>query len=147
MGVNVTFNEVVPSYREEYYNELDKLKFEVAPDESTVELFHHLVGAKYLDDDTLLEFITTRVEVWKGLIVAYRAPVLADGKTGREEKSPIHVADVIRMSGLNSESFEKKTSRAEVSGGSPSDGVEFEIWKQVRSRRSADRWCQNCGAA
>ena len=66
VGVNVTFNEVVPSYKEEYYNELDKLKFEVASDESTVESFHHLVGPKYLDDDTLLEFITTRVEVWKG---------------------------------------------------------------------------------
>ena len=52
--------------------------------------------------------------MWKGLIVAYRAPVLADGKIGREEKSPIHVADVMRMSGLNSESFEKKTSRGEV---------------------------------
>ena len=96
VGVNVTFNEVVPSYREEYYNELDKLRFEVAPDESTVESFLHLVGAKYFDDDTLLEFITTRVDVWKGLIVAYRAPVLADGTSGREEKSPIHVADVIR---------------------------------------------------
>ena len=39
VGVNVTFNEVVPSYREEYY-------IEVAPDVSTVESFHHLVGAK-----------------------------------------------------------------------------------------------------
>ena len=89
VGVNVTFNEVIPSYREEYYNELDKMKFEVAPDESKVESFLHLVGEKYFDDDTLLEFVTTRVEAWKGLIVAYRAPVLAHGKIGREEKAPI----------------------------------------------------------
>ncbi len=33
VGVNVTFSEVVPSYAEEYYNELNKLKFEVASDE------------------------------------------------------------------------------------------------------------------
>ena len=65
------------------------------------------MGETYFDDDTLLEFITTRVEVWKGLIVAYRAPVLADGKEVREEKSPIHVADVIRMSGVHSVSREK----------------------------------------
>ena len=32
-----------------------------------------------------------------GLIVPYRAPVLDSGRAGREEKSPIHVADVIRM--------------------------------------------------
>ena len=111
VGVNVTFNEVIPSYREEYYNELDKMKFEVAPDESTVESFLHLVGEKYFDDDTLLEFVTTRVEAWKGLIVAYRAPVLAHGKIGREEKAPIHVADVIRMSGVNSSSRKKAAAR------------------------------------
>ena len=98
VGVNCTFNEVIPSYREEYFNELDKLKFEVAPDESTVESFNHLVGENYFDDDTHLEFRTTRVEEYHGLIVAYRAPVLAGGRVGREEKSPIHVADVIRMS-------------------------------------------------
>ena len=57
-----------------------------------------LVGEAYTDDDTRLEFVTTRVVESKGLIVAFRAPVLADGRTGREEKSPIHVADVVRMS-------------------------------------------------
>ena len=100
VGVNVTFNEVIPSYAEEYYNEINKLSFEVATDESTVESFQHLVGEHYYDDDTQLEFVTTRVVESKGLIVAYRAPIL-DGRAGREEKSPIHVADVIRMSQSN----------------------------------------------
>ena len=59
------------------------------------------MGEKYLDDDTLLEFITTRVVEYMDAIVAFRAPVLASGKIGREEKSPIHVADVIRMSAVN----------------------------------------------
>ncbi len=86
VGVNVTFNEVVSSYAEEYYNELNKLKFDVAPDESTVELFQHLVGEKYLNDDTFLEFVTTRVVEYTKHFVAFRAPVLARGKTGREEK-------------------------------------------------------------
>ena len=66
--MNVTFNEVVPSYAD---NELDKLKFEVAPDESTVESFQHLVGEKYLDDDTFLEFVTTRVVEYMKHIVAF----------------------------------------------------------------------------
>ena len=61
MGLNITFNEVIPSYAEEYYNELNKLSFEVATDESTVDAFQHLVGEVYFDDDTLLEFVTTRV--------------------------------------------------------------------------------------
>ena len=72
-GVHCTFNEVVSSYREEYYNELSKLKFEVAPDESTVDSFQHLVGEKYFDDDTLLEFITTRVVEYMDAIVAFHA--------------------------------------------------------------------------
>ncbi len=77
------------------------MKFEVAPDESTVESFQHLVGETYLDDDTLLEYITTRVVEYMDAIVAFRAPVLASRKIGREEKSLIHVADVIRMSAVN----------------------------------------------
>ncbi len=52
------------------------MSFEVAQDESTVATFQHLVGENYFDDDPLLEFVTTRVVEYKGLIVAYRTPVL-----------------------------------------------------------------------
>ena len=69
-----------------------------APDESSVESFQQLVGETVFDDDTLLEPITTRAVEHKNAIAAVRAPVLANGKTGRE--SPIHVANVIRMSAV-----------------------------------------------
>ncbi len=46
----------------------------------------------HFDDDTLLEFITTRVVDHMDAIAAVRAPVLATGKTRREKKSPIHLA-------------------------------------------------------
>jgi hypothetical protein len=114
VGVHVTFNEVIPTYTEEYFNELNKLKFEVAPDESTVASFQHLVGEKYFDDDTLLEFITTRVVEYMSHIVAYRAPVLANDKIGREEKSPIHVADVLRLVEKSGPGEVPMTSRGEV---------------------------------
>ena len=97
VGVHCTFNEIIPSYSDEYFNEIKKLTFELAPDESTVESFTHLVGQSYLDDETRMEYITTRVSTYKGLIVAYRSPVLTSGRVGVEEKSPIHVADVVRM--------------------------------------------------
>ncbi len=61
-----------------------------------VDSFDHLVKAHYFDD-TDLEFITTRIAEHNGMIVAYRAPVLLTGRAGREEKSPIHVADVMKM--------------------------------------------------
>jgi hypothetical protein len=76
------------------------MNFELAADESTVENFMHLVGVRYIDDESLLEFETTRVVNLKGLIVGYRAPVLRSGLPGVEEKSPIHIADVVRMCGL-----------------------------------------------
>ena len=47
------------------------------------------------DDELELEFETTRVTTYKGLIVGFRAPVLPDGKLGREEKSPIHIARIL----------------------------------------------------
>ena len=153
VGVNVTFNEVVPSYEEEYFNELKKLSFEVAPDESTVDSFDHLVGAHYFDDDTDLEFVTTRIAVHNSLIVAYRAPVLLNGRTGREEKSPIHVADVIRMRELSlrlSKSGGDRPAERKARGGltgATSDGVErfveddrvkFNLREDVRVRVSDD---------
>ena len=91
VGVNCIFNEVIPSYREEYFQELSKLRFEMSKDESTVESFEHFVGIRYHDDEVLLEFVTTRVIVLQGVIVAYRAPVNKDGRVGFEEKSPIHI--------------------------------------------------------
>ena len=40
----------------------------------------------------------------KGLIVGYRAPILNFGKIGNEEKSPIHIADIVRMCGMSASS-------------------------------------------
>ena len=48
VGVHCTFNEIIPSYSDEYLNELKKLSFEFAKNESTVESFKHLVGRKTL---------------------------------------------------------------------------------------------------
>ena len=59
-----------------------------------------MIGVRYIDDESLLEFETTRVVNLKGLIVGYRAPVLRNGILGVEEKSPIHIADVVQMYGL-----------------------------------------------
>jgi hypothetical protein len=53
------------------------------------------------------------------LIVAYRAPVLLGGRTGREEKSPIHVADVMRMRelSLKQRSGDKRSAERQARGG------------------------------
>ncbi len=49
-------------------------------------------------------------------IVAFRAPVLASGKIGREEMSPIHVTNVIRMSAVNARLEVNKPSHERGSG-------------------------------
>ena len=94
-GVNCTFNELIPPYTEEYFNEINKLRFETAVELSKIEDFAHLIGKKYRDTD-MLEYMNTRIAEYKGYIVVFRAPVL-ENRTGREEKSPIHVADVVRL--------------------------------------------------
>ena len=72
---------------------IDISRFEI----TTEQRLLILVGEVYFNDDTLLKFLIRGVES-KGLIVAFQAPVLADERTGRDEKSPIHVADVVRVS-------------------------------------------------
>ena len=88
VGVNCTFNEVIPAYREEYFQELTKMKFETATDESTVNSFEHLIDVRYTDDESLLEFDTTRVALYKGLIVAYRALSIATGEWDSKRSRP-----------------------------------------------------------
>ena len=104
VGVNCVFNEVIPTYYEEYFQELNKMQFETLKTPSNVENFVHLIGIKYIDDESGLEFETTRIAIYQGLIVGYRAPVLLGGKLGKEEKSPIHVADIVQMCGASTSS-------------------------------------------
>ena len=78
IGVNCLFNEVIPTYTEEYFAELNKIKIETVEDASSVSNFEYLISVRYVDDESLLEFETARVTTHKGLIVGYRAPVLRD---------------------------------------------------------------------
>ncbi len=71
IGVNCLFKEVIPTYTEEYFAELNKIKIETVEDSSTVSNFEYLVGVRYIDDESLLEFETTRVMTHKGLIVGF----------------------------------------------------------------------------
>ena len=43
VGVNCLFNEVIPTYREEYFAELNKMKFGTVEDASLVSNFEYLV--------------------------------------------------------------------------------------------------------
>ena len=83
----------------QHTKKIKKLKFQTAEETNTVEAFKHLVGMKYQDEDNLLEYQNTRVAEFKGYIVVYRASVLGEDQRGHEEKSPIHVAGVVRMMG------------------------------------------------
>ena len=98
-GVNCIFNEIIPDYTEEYFNTVRAMQIEVVTNEEDIENFRHLSGTRYRDDETRHEYINTRITLYDGLIVAYRAPVRSNGEAGNEEKSPIHIADVIRMMG------------------------------------------------
>ena len=123
VGVNCLFNEVIPTYAEEYFHELNKMQFDMVKTPSAVEDFDHLVGVKYIDDELELEFQTTRVTTHKGLIVGFRAPVLRDGKLGKEEKSPIHIADIVKMCGMSNLSTREGPGPAEKTRGILRRGV------------------------
>jgi hypothetical protein len=97
--VHVTFNEVIPDYTAEYYQELSRLNILEETKPAAVEDFVHLIGETYFDDETLIKYINTRLHVIDGYIVMYRCPILADDARGREEPAPIHIADVVRMMG------------------------------------------------
>ena len=95
MSVHVVFNEIIPDPSAEYFSELERLKIEVASESRDPKDYQLLVG--HIDDEDGLVYVTTRVTVRKGYIVAYRQLVTKADSKPREESTPIHVADVARM--------------------------------------------------
>jgi hypothetical protein len=71
--------------------------FQVASDAKDPADYSFLVGTQHLDDEDGILYETTRVVVQKGFIVAYRRSVTTAGVKPREETTPIHIADVARM--------------------------------------------------
>jgi hypothetical protein len=100
ISIHCNFNEVIPDYRDEYFEELTKYDFSYESREMNPSDFQHLVGAKYVDNDDWLEYVNTKVGVVDRNIVVWRAPVIdSKGNIGIEEDAPIHVSDVIKMMG------------------------------------------------
>jgi hypothetical protein len=96
--VHVIFNEVIPSHTDEYWSEMTKLQVKVDPVAREVNDYVYLVGVHHLDDEDGLVYVTTRVVNQRGYIVGFRKLVTPDGQKTREEKVPIHIADIVRMS-------------------------------------------------
>ena len=97
MSVHVVFNEIIPDPSAKYFSELERLKIEVDPESRDPKDNQFLVGLQHIDDEDGLVYVTTRVTVRKGCIVAYRQLVTTADSKPREESTPIHVADVARM--------------------------------------------------
>mmetsp|Transcript_25719 Transcript_25719/g.48242 ORF Transcript_25719/g.48242 Transcript_25719/m.48242 type:complete len:863 (-) Transcript_25719:324-2912(-) len=97
VSVHVIFNEIIPDTAAEYFADLDQLKIEAASEAKDVAQYQFLVGQKHLDSDDGLVYEATRVVLQKRFIVVYRRLVTASDTQPREEKTPIHVADVVRM--------------------------------------------------
>ena len=81
VSVHVVFNEIIPDPSAEYFLELERLKIEVASESRDFKGYQFLVGLQHIDDEDGLVYVTTRVTVRKGYIVAYRQLVTtADSK-------------------------------------------------------------------
>ena len=84
---------------DEYNNKESKPRSDIlaiAEESKNVKDFEYLIGMVYKDDENNLLYVTTRIAVDKGFIVAYRCPYINDNTT-KEEHNPIHVADVIKL--------------------------------------------------
>jgi len=119
VSVHVVFNEVIPDPTSEYFSELEQLKIEVATTPQDPSHYDFLVGTTHIDDEDGLVYETTRVVVRKGFIVAFRRLVTEDGIKTREEATPIHIADIARMTAdLHAPPIDDSVSRAPTT---PSD--------------------------
>jgi hypothetical protein len=68
----------------------------IAQDSKNKKDYNYLIGMVYRDDENKLLYVTSRIVVQKGFLVAYRCAYIHN-VVGQEEPNPIHVADVDRM--------------------------------------------------
>jgi hypothetical protein len=69
---------------------------EFATDSASIKDYMYMIDMIYRDTEDNLLYVTTRVVVRGGLLVAFRALFLS-GVVGQEDPRPIHVADVAKM--------------------------------------------------
>ena len=98
--MHATFDEQIPPRSQEYYEEIDNLSAETSDKPEDIVDYMYLVGLRHVDGH--LPFVTTRVVIRKGLIVAYRK--LAQDGNATDEQTPIHIKDVERMTHTTNQS-------------------------------------------
>jgi hypothetical protein len=76
--------------------QLSNITIPTAPERRNIKDYIYLIGMVYRDDEDKLLYVTKRVVVQRGILVAYRCVYIHD-VIGQEEPNPIHVADVERM--------------------------------------------------
>jgi hypothetical protein len=96
ISTDCEFDEHLPLREEAYYAKRDDIMVPMSTEARQLHDFKYLIGTLHLDDENGLLYRCTRVVVRKGVIIAYRALELANGRT-QEDKIPIHIADIVRM--------------------------------------------------
>ena len=88
---SVIFDELL---KPQLSNNIGILEF--APESASIKDYLYMIDMIYRDTEDSLLYVTTRVVVRGGLLVAFRALYLS-GVVGQEDPRPIHVADVAKM--------------------------------------------------
>ena len=123
MGVNCMFKNIIPEYTEEYYNTINSLMIDMAKGEKDIESYR----TNNTGNENQQLYQNMIITLYDGLIVAYRARVKSNITIGNEEKSPIHIANVIEM-------IKSEPSRHEA--------VE-EIWSEKSKTVDSGQWIDN----
>ena len=84
-SVQVLFDESIPANTPDYFKELEEATVKVDPEERRVCDFDWLVGKPHMDEGLL--YNTTRVLVWRGQIVGFRA-LVTTGRLQIVDKTP-----------------------------------------------------------
>jgi hypothetical protein len=129
----VQFDETVPmipvSQTGVQLPDTERARQDVLPYSNNVADYNWLIGMCYRDPDIM--YITNRIAVEKGSIVAYRSAIL-DGKKTLEEVYPMHIGNVVQLV----EFYMKNTGgvTTEVTKTVPGSGVSSELRSMTAER-------------
>ncbi len=121
-SVHVRFNEDIPDYRIEYFQELKNEMILEQTKDRNAEDYLYLVGTKHIDDEDLIKYVVTGIGIINNghkHIIAYRSPIFL-GLHQHHKSESVHVADVERMYAATLGTDDLR------GGGIPGDGLSLE---------------------
>ena len=115
VSIDVSFDESIPDRAREYFIDLEPKVVKTMPAAKAKDDFKYLIGKFFVDPDDGIAYKVTRIALTKDHYVVAYVKLMVNGRPGRTQRTPFHVADIEEMIRVSTEVSTPTIAYLEVS--------------------------------